>query len=90
MSRLPTHRPPTPPSKMLLKEFLEEVNETVPAFADRSGIPLSMLEALIAGRLHLTPALAQRLDAATGMSAAFWEGLQANHDAWWAARQPPA
>ena len=47
---LPTHRPPTHPGEMLLKEFLEPLGVSQVEAARRMNIPFQRLNAIIKGR----------------------------------------
>lgn len=79
---LPSHRAPTHPGEMLLKEFLEPLQLPRARAARLIRISPTHLAQLIRGARALTPALASRLEHAFGMRAAFWLQLQANHDRW--------
>ena len=48
---LPTHRRPTHPGEMLLKEFLEPLDVSQIEAARRMNIPFQRLNAIIKGRL---------------------------------------
>ena len=50
---LPTHRPPTHPGEMLLKEFLEPLEVSQVEAARRMNIPFQRLNAIIRPRLKL-------------------------------------
>ncbi len=90
MPRLPTNRPPTHPGEMLLKEFLEEYNESQSAFARRIGVSFVRLHEIVRGKRGVTPDTALRFAQATGMPADFWLGLQQDWDLWHAMRAPAA
>ena len=47
---LPTHRPPTHPGEMLLKEFLEPLEVSQVEAATRMNIPFQRLNAIVKGR----------------------------------------
>ena len=47
---LPTHRPPTHPGEMLLKEFLEPLGVSQVEAANRMNIPFQRLNAIVKGR----------------------------------------
>jgi addiction module HigA family antidote len=47
---LPTHRPPTHPGEMLLKEFLEPLGVSQVDAAKRMRIPFQRLNAIVKGR----------------------------------------
>ncbi len=88
--RLPTHRPPTSPGAMLRTEFLEPLGITQTAFAARLGVSFPRLNEVINEKRAVTPDTALRLAQVTGMSAAFWLGLQQDWDLWHALRSDAA
>ena len=47
---LPTHRAPTHPGEMLLKEFLEPLGVSQVEAANRMNIPFQRLNAIVKGR----------------------------------------
>jgi len=47
---LPTHRPPTHPGEMLLKEFLEPLGVSQAEAASRMRIPFQRLNGIVKGR----------------------------------------
>lgn len=65
---LPTHRPPTHPGEMLLKEFLEPLSVSVEA-AGRMNIPFQRLNAIVKGRRAVRADTALLLEALTGWDA---------------------
>ena len=87
---LPTHRPPTHPGEMLLREFLEPLGVSQVEAARRMNIPFQRLNAIIKGRRGVTPNTALRLQQATGMDADFWLGLQSDWDRWHEFHSPHA
>ena len=50
MQMLPTHRPPTHPGEMLLKEFLEPLGVSQVEAATRMRIPFRRLNGIVKGR----------------------------------------
>src|SRR5213593_3164013 len=90
MARLPTHRPPTHPGQMLLKEFLEPLGESQSAFARRIGVSFPRLNEIIRAKRGVTTDTALRFERATGMPASFWLSLQQDWDLWHAVRAPGA
>ena len=84
---IPTHRMPTHPGMMLLKEFLEPLHVTQVRFARHLGIPLQRLNELIKGKRGVTPETAWLLAQALGTTPQVWLNLQANYDL---ARHRPA
>ncbi len=90
MRKLPTHRPPTHPGKMLMEEFLKPLAISQTEFADRIGVSYPRLNELIHGKRGVTPDTALRLARVLGMSADFWLGLQQDWDVWHALRSKAA
>ena len=88
--RLPTDRPPTPPGKMLLEEFLKPLGISQSAFAIRLGVSFPRLNEIVRGKRAVTPDTALRLARVLGMSADFWLGLQSDWDLWHAMRSDDA
>ena len=84
--RLPRERPPTHPGEMLLEEFLKPLGITQVAFARQLGISFPRLNGVVRRRRGMTPDTALRLERVTGVSAAFWLGLQQDWDLWHAER----
>ena len=83
---LPTHRPPTHPGEMLLKEFLEPLGVSQIKAAKRIGVPFQRLNAIVRGRRAVSADTALRLEALTGWDAQIWLTLQAKWDLWHALR----
>ncbi len=80
MVRIPTHRPPTHPSEMLMEEFLMPMNLTQRDLADAIRVPYQRVNEIINGKRGVTPATALRLARFFGMSAGFWRNLQLRWD----------
>ena len=80
---LPTHRSPTHPGEMLLREFLEPLGVSQVEAAQRMNIPFQRLNAIIKGRRADTALL---LEALTRWDAQIWLTLQAKWDLWHALR----
>ncbi len=57
---LPTHRPPTHPGEMLLREFLEPLGVSQVEAAKRMNIPFQRLNAIIKGRRGVSAAAIER------------------------------
>jgi antitoxin HigA-1 len=74
--RLPKHRPPTKPGKLLSEEFMEPLGLTVTAFAKHIGIGRDRLSEIVHGRRRVTPDTAMRLSIALGTSVQFWLNAQ--------------
>lgn len=83
---LPTHRPPTHPGEMLLKEFLEPLGVSQIEAAKRIAVPFQRLNAIVKGRRSVSADTALRLEALTGWDAQIWLALQARWDLWHALR----
>ena len=66
---LPTHRAPTHPGEMLLKEFLEPLGVSQVEAADRMRIPFQRLNAIVKGRRAVSADTALLLEALTGWDA---------------------
>src|SRR5256885_22144 len=89
MAMLPTHRPPTHPGEMLLKEFLEPLRVSQVEAATRMGVPFQRLNAIVNGRRGVSADTALLLEALTGWDAQIWLHLQAKFDLWHAQRARP-
>ena len=85
-SMLPTHRAPTHPGEMLLKEFLEPLGVSQVEAADRMGVPFQRLNAIVRGRRAVSADTALLLEVLTGWDAQIWLTLQAKWDLWHALR----
>ena len=83
---LPTHRPPTHPGELLLKEFLEPLGVSQVEAARRMKIPFQRLNAIIKGRRGVSADTALLLEALTRWDAQTWLTLQAKWDLWHALR----
>jgi addiction module HigA family antidote len=79
---LPTHRAPTHPGEMLLKEFLEPLGVSQVDAATRMSIPFQRLNAIVKGRRAVSADTALLLEALTGWDAQIWLTLQAKWDLW--------
>jgi addiction module HigA family antidote len=82
IAMLPTHRPPTHPGEMLLKEFLEPLGVSQAEAATRMSIPFQRLNGIVKGRRAVSADTALLLDALTGWDAQIWLTLQAKWDLW--------
>ena len=83
---LPTHRPPTHPGEMLLKEFLEPIGVSQVEAAKRMKIPFQRLNTIVRGRRAVSADTALLLEALTRWDAQIWLALQANWELWHAAK----
>ena len=80
MVRIPSHRPPTHPGMMLLKEFLEPMGITQRELADKIHVPYQRVNELVNGRRGVSPSTALRLAKFFGVSPDFWLNLQLRWD----------
>jgi addiction module HigA family antidote len=60
MIRIPTHRTPTHPGKMLLEEFLKPTGLTQRDLADSIHVPYQRINEIINGRRGVRPSTALR------------------------------
>ena len=74
---LPTHRPPTHPGEMLLKEFLDPLGVSQVEAAKRISISFQRLNSIVKGRRAISADTALLLQALTGWDAQIWLTLQA-------------
>ena len=88
--RLPTHRPPTHPGELLLKEFLEPLGMTQTELARRIGVSWPRINQIVNGKRGVTPDTALRLSRFFGNSVDFWLNGQRNWDLWHAMHSPAA
>lgn len=68
------------PGEILLEEFIKPMELSLASVSRSTGIPASRLTEITKGRRSLTAETALRLAKYFGTSAAFWVGLQAEHD----------
>lgn len=68
------------PGEILLEEFLKPMGLSLASVSRSTGIPASRLTEITKGRRGMTAETALRLAKFFGTSAAFWVGLQAEHD----------
>ena len=80
MVRVPTHREPTHPGEMLLKEFLIPMGITQRNLANAIHVPYQRINEIVNRRRGITPSTALRLAKFFGMSEDFWMGLQLRWD----------
>ena len=80
MVRVPSHRAPSHPGTMLLREFLEPLEMTQTELAERMEIPFQRLNSLVNGRRSVTPDTALRLAKVFGTTAGFWMNHQLRWD----------
>ena len=72
----------------VLREYLPE-GLGVSDAARHLGVTRQTLSALINGRAGVSASMALRLEAALGVSAEMWLGMQTNFDLWNARKRPP-
>jgi len=77
---IPTHRRPTPPGEILLREFLEPLGITQSAFAKHIGVTSARLSEIIHGKRPVTMDSALRFERALGFSAESWMRMQMTVD----------
>ena len=80
MVRIPTHRAPTHPGEMLLKEFLIPMGMTQRRLADAIHVPYQRINEIVNGRRGITPGTALRLAKFFGLTPDFWMNLQLRWD----------
>jgi len=80
MVRVPTHRAPSHPGEMLLREFLEPLGITQTELAERMEIPFQRVNSLVNGRRGVTPDTALRLSKVFGTTPGFWMNHQLRWD----------
>ena len=80
MIRVPTHREPTHPGKMLLEEFLNPMGLTQREWAMAIHVPYQRVNELVNKRRGVTPSTALRLSRYFGTSPDFWMNLQIRWD----------
>ena len=68
------------PGEILLEEFIKPMDLTLASVSRATGIAASRLTEITKGRRSVTAETALRLAKFFGTSAAFWIGLQAEHD----------
>ncbi|OYV00501.1 MAG: addiction module antidote protein, HigA family, partial [Verrucomicrobiales bacterium VVV1] len=68
------------PGEILLEEFIKPMELSLASVSRSTGIPASRLTEITKGKRSLTAETALRLAKYFGTSAAFWVGLQAEHD----------
>lgn len=80
MVRVPTHREPTHPGEMLLKEFIEPMGITQRELAVSIHVPYQRVNEIINKKRGITPSTALRLAKVFGMSEDYWLNLQLRWD----------
>ena len=77
---LPTHRKPTHPGEILLKEFLEPMELSQSHLAKQMGVPIQRINTLINEKRGITAETAILLSRALKTTAEFWMNLQTSYD----------
>lgn len=77
---MPKKLSPVHPGKVLREEFLRSMNLSAYAVARAIGVPRTRIERLANEQTAVTADTALRLAKYFGTSAAFWMGMQAQHD----------
>ena len=90
MVRIPTHRSPTHPGEMLLKEFLNPMGLTQRQLADAIHVPYQRINDIVNGRRSVSPSTALRLAKFFNMSPEFWMNLQLRWDMYFAQQKENA
>ncbi len=80
MVRIPTHRVPTHPGEMLVREFLDPLELTQRELATAIRVPYQRVNELVNGKRGITPSTALRLSKYFDVSPAFWLNLQLRWD----------
>lgn len=83
----PTHRKPTHPGEILLKEFLEPMGVTQTKLARDLDIPIQRVNTLINGKRGVTAETALLLSGYLKTTPEFWLNLQNAHDLYEARRE---
>lgn len=80
MVRIPSHRPPTHPGKMLLEEFLKPMGITQKELSSSIHVPYQRINEVINQKRGITPSTALRLAKYFGVSEDFWINIQLRWD----------
>ncbi len=83
---IPTHRTPTHPGEMLLKEFLEPRKISQVDLAKRMKVPIQRVNSLVNGKRGVTAETAWLLSKILKTSPEFWMNLQSAYDLYEAKR----
>lgn len=86
VARKPLERSPTLPSAQIRDLVLEEYGVTQDELAKALEVSLLSVNQLVNSRRSITPDMALRLEAVSGVSAEHWLALQQNYDLWHARR----
>lgn len=77
---IPKHRKPTHPGEILLEEFLEPMELSQIALAQRMGVPIQRVNTLVNGKRDVTAETAILLGRALKTTPEFWMNLQDAYD----------
>ena len=77
---IPTHRKPSHPGEILLKEFLEPAALSQAELAKRLGVPIQRVNTLINEKRGISAETALLLSKALKTTPEFWMALQATYD----------
>lgn len=80
MVRVPSHRQPTHPGKMLLEEFLKPMELTQRDLAEGIHVPYQRVNEIVNGKRGITPSTALRLAKFFSNTEGFWMNLQLRWD----------
>jgi len=67
---------------MLVEEWLKPMELSQSAFAERLGVHVQVVNAIVRGRRSITPRMAIRLGKALRTTPMFWLNLQNHWDLW--------
>ncbi len=90
MARIPTHRRPTTPGEIIVREFIEPLGITQTVLAGHLGITFHRLNEIVNGKRGITTDTAMRLERVLGPSAGFWLNAQHAVDLYDATHSPVA
>jgi addiction module HigA family antidote len=80
MVNIPTHRQPTHPGEMLLKEFLEPMGISEQELAEKVHLSDQLIHQLVNEKTNISTSIALRLAKFFGVSPEFWLNLQLRWD----------
>lgn len=82
--RLPKYRPPTTPGEVILEDFLKPTGRTQVWLANKMGISVQAVNAIVNGRRAVTAKMALALSEALNTKPEFWLKFQMAVDLWYA------
>lgn len=80
-------RQPTHPGQILASHYLEPLNLTITALADKLNVSRKTLSKIVNERGSITPDMALRLSNAFETTPELWLNLQQNYSLWHAANE---